>query len=89
MGSAPAKIGEDVGCAIRFRDVSGLRTRTEHLTGVAMLGRFTAIESLRHTLATDVLFGLAQRWRPELRVVVASATIDAERVQQIFATRRR
>ena len=95
-----AKIGEDVGCAIRFRDVSGPRTRIKYLTDAALLreamtdplmGRYTAImldEAHERTLATDVLFGLlkkVQRRRPELRIVVASATIDAERVRQFFA----
>ena len=46
-------------------------------------------EAHERSLCTDIVIGLIkkiQRRRPELRVIVASATLDAEKVRDFFAT---
>ena len=87
-------IGEEVGYSIRFEDHSSARTVLKYLTD-GMLLREAMIDPLlerykviiidevhERTLATDVLFGLLKQVltnRPDLKLVVMSATLEAKK----------
>lgn len=96
-------LGAEVGYAVRFENVStpGV-TRVRFCTdGVLLrelmedplLSRYSVVmvdEAHERSLATDLLLGLlkkVQRRRPDLRVIIASATIQAEEFKAFFDTR--
>ncbi|MCH2201537.1 MAG: ATP-dependent RNA helicase HrpA [Fuerstiella sp.] len=96
--------GQQVGYRIRFNDASGPATLIRVMTDGIMLAetqsdRFlsqydTIIvdEAHERSLNIDFLLGYLQRLlpkRPELRVIITSATIDAERFAGFFATNER
>ncbi|KAL8192178.1 hypothetical protein R6Q57_028040 [Mikania cordata] len=99
------KLGEEVGYTIRFEDVTNSDlTRIKFLTdGVLLremmddplLSKYSVImvdEAHERSLSTDILLGLLkkiQRRRPELRLIIASATIEAKSMAAFFQTRRR
>ncbi|KAF5179639.1 Atp-dependent rna helicase dhx8 [Thalictrum thalictroides] len=93
-------IGEEVGYSIRFEDRSSAKTILKYLTDGMLLREamtdpllenYKVIildEAHERTLATDVLFGLLKevlRNRPDLKVVVMSATLEAEKFQAYFS----
>ncbi|EPS65444.1 hypothetical protein M569_09332, partial [Genlisea aurea] len=99
------KLGEDVGYTIRFEDVtSNELTKIKFLTdGVLLremmddplLSKYSVImvdEAHERSLSTDILLGLLkkiQRRRPELRLIISSATIEAKSMASFFDTRRK
>lgn len=92
-------LGEQVGYSIRFEDVTSPDTIIKYMTdGMLMreyladndLKRYAALmldEAHERTVATDVLFGLLKdlcRRRPDLKIIVTSATLDAEKFSTYF-----
>ncbi|CAN6683439.1 unnamed protein product [Malus baccata var. baccata] len=98
------KLGEEVGYTIRFEDVTtqGV-TMIKFLTdGVLLremmddplLTKYSIImvdEAPERSIATDILLGLLkkiQRRRPELRLIISSATIQAKSMSDFFQPRK-
>ncbi|EXJ86362.1 hypothetical protein A1O3_03313 [Capronia epimyces CBS 606.96] len=93
------QIGEKVGYSIRFEDVTSPETRIKFLTDGMLLrealvdpllSRYSVImvdEAHERSLSSDILLGLLKKImkrRPELRIVVSSATLEAERFADFF-----
>ncbi|XP_053907952.1 pre-mRNA-splicing factor ATP-dependent RNA helicase DHX16 [Cuculus canorus] len=93
------KLGNEVGYSIRFEDCTSERTLLKYMTDGMLLREFLTEPDLasysvvmvdeahERTLHTDVLFGLIKdiaRFRPDLKVVVASATLDTQRFSAFF-----
>lgn len=93
------KLGNEVGYAIRFEDCTSDKTIIKYMTDGMLLrefllepdlGRYSVIildEAHERTLHTEILFGLVKdisRFRPELKVLISSATLDAERFSTYF-----
>ncbi|RAK73917.1 putative ATP dependent RNA helicase [Aspergillus fijiensis CBS 313.89] len=94
------KLGEEVGYSIRFEDLTSASTRIKFLTDGMLLrealvdpllSRYSVImvdEAHERSLSTDVLLGILKKImkkRPELRIVVSSATLQAEDFLRFFA----
>eukprot|EP00301_Raphidiophrys_heterophryoidea_P004099 c11810_g2_i1.p1 GENE.c11810_g2_i1~~c11810_g2_i1.p1 ORF type:complete len:770 (-),score=256.58 c11810_g2_i1:474-2705(-) len=92
-------LGEQVGYSIRFEDLTSKSTFLKYMTDGMLLreamsdplldsyGVVILDEAHERTLATDVLFGLLKEVlsnRKDLKVVVMSATLDAEKFQQYW-----
>ena len=93
-------LGKEVGYRIRFEDVysSGLTKLLVLTEGLLLrelmydplLTRYNVViidEAHERSIQTDLLLGLLkkiQRRRPELRLIVTSATIDSERLRAFF-----
>jgi pre-mRNA-splicing factor ATP-dependent RNA helicase DHX15/PRP43 len=93
------RLGEEVGYTIRFEDKSGPNTRLKYLTDGMLLresmidhnltkyGAIILDEAHERTLSTDILFGLIKELigrRKDLKIVVMSATLNAERFREYF-----
>ena len=93
------KLGEEVGYCIRFDDTTSPRTIIKYMTDGMLLrevlldadlSRYSVIildEAHERTVSTDVLFGLckeALKRRPDLKLIVTSATLDAEKFSSYF-----
>ena len=93
------RLGEEVGYSVRFEDCTSGRTELQYMTDGMPLREFLSEPDLRkysvvmideaheRTLHTDILFALVKdvaRFRPDLSVVIASATLDAERFSTYF-----
>ncbi len=88
------QVGETVGMQVRFEEISGPRTRLRFLTEGVLARRLLSDSSLRgiatvvldefheRSLDTDLALALLRRLqktsRPDLRIVVMSATLDPE-----------
>ncbi|SGY15078.1 BQ5605_C013g07235 [Microbotryum silenes-dioicae] len=92
-------LGEQVGYSIRFEDCTSNNTFLKYMTdGMLlreamndhMLSRYSTVildEAHERTLATDILMGLLKdiaKRRPDLKIVVMSATLDAAKFQNYF-----
>lgn len=93
-------VGEAVGYSIRFEDLTSAATRIKFLTDGLLLrealvdpllSRYSVImvdEAHERSLSTDVLLGVLKKIRkkrPELRIVISSATLQAENFLRFFA----
>ncbi|KAF3067568.1 putative ATP-dependent RNA helicase DHX35 [Trichoderma lentiforme] len=93
------EIGKEVGYSIRFEDVTSSSTRIKFLTDALLirealadplLSRYSVImvdEAHERSISTDILLGLLKKIRkkrPELRIIVSSATIQAEEFFDFF-----
>ncbi|KAM0841759.1 hypothetical protein ACQ4PT_058806 [Festuca glaucescens] len=99
------KLGEEVGYTIRFEDETNPgMTKIKFLTdGVLiremmddpLLTKYSVImidEAHERSISTDILLGLLkkiQRRRPELRLIISSATIEARSMSTFFSIRRK
>lgn len=94
------KLGEDVGYSIRFEDLTSAKTRIKFLTdglllrealADPLLSRYSVImvdEAHERSLSTDVLLGVLKkisRRRPDLRIIISSATLQAEDFLSFFS----
>lgn len=93
------KVGNEVGYSIRFEDATSDKTVLKYMTDGMLLrefltepdlGGYSALmidEAHERTLSTDILFGLVKdiaRFRPELKLLISSATMDAEKFSRYF-----
>ncbi|KAJ1753853.1 hypothetical protein LPJ79_000140 [Coemansia sp. RSA 1821] len=93
------KLGHDVGYAIRFEDCTSEKTEIVYMTDGLLfrefmtepdLSSYSVImidESHERTLHTDILFALVKdiaRFRPDLKLLISSATMDAQKFSQYF-----
>ncbi|CAK9061786.1 Probable pre-mRNA-splicing factor ATP-dependent RNA helicase DEAH5 (DEAH RNA helicase homolog PRP22) [Durusdinium trenchii] len=93
------RLGQEVGYAIRFEDQTGPDTLIKYMTDGMLLreilsddqvSKYSVVmldEAHERTISTDVLFGLlkaAVKKRPELKLIVTSATLDAEKFSSYF-----
>lgn len=93
------QVGEKVGYSIRFEDVTSAQTRIKFLTDGMLLrealvdpllSRYSVImvdEAHERSMSSDILLGLLKKIkkrRPELRIIVSSATLEAERFVDFF-----
>ncbi|KAJ3139705.1 DEAH-box ATP-dependent RNA helicase prp22 [Physocladia obscura] len=93
------RLGQEVGYSIRFEDCSGPETKIKYMTDGMLqreilidpdLKRYSIIvldEAHERTIATDVLFGLLKdtvKKRPDFKLIVTSATLDAEKFSSYF-----
>ncbi|SMQ54025.1 unnamed protein product [Zymoseptoria tritici ST99CH_3D7] len=93
------KLGEEVGYSIRFEDMTSQSTILKYMTDGMLLReamndhdlkRYSVIildEAHERTLATDILMGLLKeviKRRPDLKIIIMSATLDAQKFQKYF-----
>lgn len=96
------KLGEGVGYSIRFEDLTSAKTRIKFVTdglllrealADPLLSRYSVImvdEAHERSLSTDILLGVLKKIRkrrPDLRIVVSSATLQAEDFLQFFSSK--
>jgi pre-mRNA-splicing factor ATP-dependent RNA helicase DHX15/PRP43 len=93
------ELGEEVGYSIRFEDKTSSKTILKYMTDGMLLReamndhnltRYSTIildEAHERTLATDILMGLLKEVvlrRPDLKLIIMSATLDATKFQKYF-----
>lgn len=93
------ELGKEVGYSIRFEDVTSVSTKIKFLTDGLLirealvdplLTRYSVImvdEAHERSISTDVLLGLLKkiiRKRPELRIIISSATLQAKEFLEFF-----
>ncbi|CAN0896834.1 Pre-mRNA-splicing factor ATP-dependent RNA helicase DEAH1 [Linum grandiflorum] len=93
------KLGHEVGYSIRFEDCTSDKTIIKYMTDGMLLREFLGEPDLasysvimvdeahERTLSTDILFGLVKdisRFRPDLKLLISSATLDAEKFSDYF-----
>lgn len=93
------KLGEEVGYTIRFEDCTSPMTKIKYMTDGMLqreilvdpdMKRYSCImldEAHERTISTDVLFALLKKSlkrRPDLKIIVTSATLDADKFSAYF-----
>lgn len=93
------ELGQEVGYNIRFDNKTSNKTILKYLTDGMLLreamddhnlSRYSCIildEAHERTLSTDILMGLLKQVslrRPDLKIIIMSATLDAEKFQNYF-----
>ena len=93
------KVGNEVGYAIRFEDQTSDKTVLKYMTDGMLLrelltdpelGQYSAMmidEAHERTVSTDIACGLLKdiaRARPDLKLLISSATMDARKFQKYF-----
>ena len=93
------ELGKEVGYSIRFEDVTSASTRIKFLTDGLLirealvdplLSRYSVImvdEAHERSISSDILLGLLKKIRkkrPELRIVISSATLQADDFLRFF-----
>jgi len=93
------KLGHEVGYSIRFEDYTSEKTAIKYMTDGIMLRELLAEPDLKsysviiideaheRTLHTDVIFGLIKdiaKHRKDLKILISSATLDAEKFRDYF-----
>lgn len=94
-----SRLGHEVGYSIRFEDCTSEKTIIKYMTDGMLLREFllepdlssysciVIDEAHERTLHTDILFGLVKdlaRFRKDLKVLISSATLDADRFSEYF-----
>ncbi|KII65040.1 putative pre-mRNA-splicing factor ATP-dependent RNA helicase DHX16 [Thelohanellus kitauei] len=97
--SVAARVSEEMGCKLGREDCTSDKTVIKYMTDGMMLREFLSEPDLsaysvimvdeahERTLHTDVLFGLVKdiaRFRPDLKLLISSATLDAEKFSAFF-----
>lgn len=98
-----SKLGDLVGYAIRFEDCTSSNTKIKYMTdGVLLrealrdseLEKYSSIiidEAHERSLQTDILLGLIKqilKKRNDIRIIVTSATMNAEKFSEFFGSAR-
>ncbi|KAJ3037230.1 DEAH-box ATP-dependent RNA helicase prp22 [Rhizophlyctis rosea] len=93
------RLGQEVGYTIRFEDCTSPETKIKYMTDGMLLreilidplmSKYSVLlldEAHERTISTDVLFGLLKKTvkeRPDLKLIVTSATLDAEKFSTYF-----
>lgn len=93
------RLGQEVGYTVRFDDNSSPSTQIKYMTDGMLqrevlqdpdMSRYSCImldEAHERTVATDILFALLKKAasrRPDLKVIVTSATLDANKFSKYF-----
>ncbi|KIR24892.1 pre-mRNA-splicing factor ATP-dependent RNA helicase DHX16 [Cryptococcus deuterogattii LA55] len=93
------RLGQEVGYSIRFEDMTSDKTVLKYMTDGMLLREFLTDPELstysalvideahERTLSTDILFGLVKdiaRFRPDLRLLISSATLNAQKFADFF-----
>ncbi|KAF9162478.1 DEAH-box ATP-dependent RNA helicase prp22 [Actinomortierella ambigua] len=93
------RLGQEVGYTIRFEDCTSPETQIKYMTDGMLMRECLVDSEMRgysviildeaheRTVSTDVLFGLlkqAARKRKDLKIIVTSATLDAEKFSTYF-----
>lgn len=94
-----SKVGQEVGYTVRFDDCTSPRTKIKYMTDGMLqrealldpdMSQYSVImldEAHERTIATDILFALLKKAatrRPDLKLIVTSATLDAEKFSEYF-----
>ena len=93
------KLGQEVGYTIRFENCTNEKAIIKYMTDGLLLREFLNEPELKsysvimineaheRTLHTDVLFGLVKdvfKARPEIKLIISSATLDAQKFSEYF-----
>lgn len=93
------RLGHEVGYSIRFEDCTSDKTVIKYMTDGMLLREFLTEPDLaayscmiideahERTLSTDILLGLVKdiaRFRPDFRLLISSATMNAQRFSDFF-----